>query len=95
MILRIAWGGWFVDRWIRDEFDGEEGKKQRGKFWRESLRPLYCAPMAVLVGIRLSVSIGINDVGDGTSRRILPGLELDVVDAGKVGFGVLLLGGTM
>ena len=104
MVGRICWGGWFVDAWIMENAGrGESGDgvgEPRKRFWRESIPDARCVCGAVLVGVWLKSSklYGIGAEGESTGvmgRKVLPGVDLNVGDLGKLITGTVLVGSVM
>ena len=100
MVLRIAWGGWFVDGWIRRNGEGVEGEVgRRRRFWRKSMPSKQCVGIGVAVGVWLKsgyYGVGAGEAGARVTRKkLLLGSDLDVGDVGKVVAGVVLMGSSM
>ncbi len=97
MVLRIGWGAWFVDGWVKE--NAEQGDEEvRKRFWRDSMPNAQCVLMAAAVGSWLKSSYGIGAGEDGAGmvgKKVLPGSDLGLGDLGKVVTAALLLGSMM
>lgn len=80
MGLRIGFGVWFVDHWIRTNFNG--GGEVRARFWRRCVPDGMVVAGAVLMGSMLWY-VGLESGSD--VRR-----EVGAVLAAAVGMGVLM-----
>lgn len=104
MACRITWGAWFVHRWIQGRAgtaDAFAGPGRTGGFWRRCAPTPQSILIALAVGSWLNSPYGLTTSIDPRSSAmtqkqvLIPGIDLDVLDVGKVVAAAAVLGSTL